>query len=529
MDTHSLQGLIQRQLTAGGFELPSTVFTGFPLAELLARFFPAGLRLQRASAQTTQEGISLSGYCTLGRSEARAEAAFRVEGGQPHMVLRLSHFPVGWTLADGFPGLEQSMAGQSAFTSVELELDSASPAHLPGELRRVFGFGRPGSTPSASAPAYAFKGRLNLVGRRGLLALLPAELLDMAGPIATVQQVPLASLAAATPLPVTLGPLELALSLGLEASSLELQLQEGPLLHASSHLALRASLAGEDGPPLTFSATSFDWDCSLLSLELEGEVPVGSSLSSLARTLRLPELAEALSPDFPWLDKLQLQGLGLLLHTPQRAVPQIQVALGLEVEWELIPGLLTLRRLQGELYVFEPFQPKQRRFQTRLSGAVDVVGATLQATLDLRTLDYDVRLVQGQQLHLDRLLARCMDLEEDATPPGMVCTLFQLGGNTKAGTFSLYGLVEGDWGLFADMALREVGFAIDSSPQGRTAMVRGVLELGGVALGLEATRERSAASRGWRFEGRTLLEQEVPLGALASELARKLGLPPIPG
>lgn len=465
------------------------------VAVLRAALGVSGFELLVWSAQTVRSAteLKLSGTLNIG-SMGETQAVFhaREEGGQLLVTLDMQAAS-GWTLADNCPDLPWH-------PSRNLDVSGGGWLEIPNFLTQLsFGAVRlvccnlahtDAISGKALLPGLSLIGDLSLQGVLFPIGLLLGEYktLALAGPVreyvAAYDPLRFTGIRLQAPMPLPmdkLGPLHITRCDLLLKSGLNQYQNDpvpGPTQKNGIYILLEAALASRPLQMIGFyDVVEAGYDLSLQGRFTDFAV---SGFADLSQTVGVDGL-DTLPSELHSPSGLSLTEFGIDLNLATEEINSLNLGIGLPVNWEIIPDVMSLKEIQAAFTVFNPFAAS-RSINTRLSALLAFKKFNLLAWMSFPGYEIGAALPSGQSLPLGDLLESILPAETDLPP--MQVTQLQLQAAPRAKTFSMYARVEEVLSVAVGATafqIQAVNLAFEYAPGKVTAAVTAAMEMGGAS------------------------------------------------
>lgn len=358
--------------------------------------------------------------------------------------------PSGWKFSDSFPDLPE---GKTLF---DFGFVDVNEPHFVDQLslgasRLVFS--NIAHTDEASGcnivPGLNFIGELYFLGVLHTLgfSLLQEDAVPLTGP---VQQYRFASdpfqftgirLSAPFHLPISnAGPLAIKSSrvfvkaaLNREQVDYEVSATQDPGIY----LLLQGELTGR---PLDLVG-KYDYETGSEQFSVRGRFTdfAVSGFFGVSQSVGVDGLATTMPEGFPAPEGLSITEFGVTIHTAEQSVTGLLLGLGCQLDWAIVPDVMTLREISATFYVTNPFAPK-RSIRTSLAGLLTFKKFSLATSASFPDYEFVAGLPAGQTLPLGDVIESLLPQSTDL--PDLTITKLVVRAEPKTSKFALNATIE---------------------------------------------------------------------------------------
>lgn len=164
-----------------------------------------------------------------------------------------------------------------------------------------------------------------------------------------------------------------------------------------------------------------------------------AGFGGLSQSVGVEGFGDTMPEDAPTPEGLSITEFGIGVETIDRSVTSLLLGVGCQMEWNLIPDVMTLREVALSFFVTNPFDA-ERSIQTTLSGLLAFEKFSLAASASFPNYEFLVGLPQGETLPLGDVVESFLPTAVDL--PAMTITKLLLDASPKASTYSVTAAME---------------------------------------------------------------------------------------
>ncbi|GAA1957076.1 DUF6603 domain-containing protein [Catenulispora subtropica] len=539
MDIATVVQLVETALRNPPFRISGVELQSPPVSRLLTGHLGSD-RLQLADtppAEQTGESITVSGTLAVplhGLPDLTATAVFTVVGGLAQVRVELSGLPADWRPSASFPSLAGSITDSFTYSRPRLVLDSQNPDALPVDHPAVFGFPAFTSTTSAKlVRGLSLHAEVALQSPpAGLGALAGGTTWDVSGEIALLPSAVTTCLATRPSThPFSIAGYDVPFRVAVVAAAL--QPADGTLpVHVASVLQFDAEIDKDVGGPgsphvIRLPLRLRTLPCSAGTLTLGSNLPAKApiALTELASLVSGHDVAGQIptTGGFPVLDDIVLEDVSVTFAPSlSQQLVSVSATVGLvdpdPAGWKVFDELVAFH---GMAVTFT-YLPALAEMITTVEARAAVAGGTLDAEISLPDLTFDLELAEDTSLDIKQIIQHIAGASIGM--PQVTCSRLAVHGDVPGRVYTVQASVTDSWSFTLGgktFALTEIdlGLTYDKALSGE---ITGLFTLAGQQLWATATYV--AATSSWSFAGGTRAPITLDVPALASGLARDLGL-----
>lgn len=275
-----------------------------------------------------------------------------------------------------------------------------------------------------------------------------------------------------------------------------------------------------------------------IEFNISGEIPIGGSViifdAYLPNGLSIkdfthinaftnsPEIGNSLPIAVDLLENIALHEVSLGLNISSPGISFFEFLLGIDNQYELIPGIISLQDIKFKGRIDEPFPSGQnkRQYYIEMSAAWELDGARIDTSLTLPEVSMSGRLAPGNRLGLISLFKKFFpSLPFDKEIWVMDLEVFA----SKSGDYSLFVELANIWSIELDsvlIAMKSLILQIEGEKgAGASGFIQGIFEIGEVSFLARAAVP--SVGKGWKFAGKTGVGEEIHIGLFLEELKEK--------
>lgn len=260
-------------------------------------------------------------------------------------------------------------------------------------------------------------------------------------------------------------------------------------------------------------------------ITFEGYLPNGLSIKDFTHLNALtnsPEIGSHLPIAVEILENISLHSVALGLNISSPGIQFFEFSLGVDNQYDLIPGIILLKDIKFTGRVDQPFPSGQskREYYIEMSAGWELDGARIDTVLTLPNVSMSGRLAPGNRLGLISLFKKFFPgLPFDKEIWVLDLEVFA----SKAGDYSCFVELADVWSIELDsivIAMKSLILNIEGEKGiGASGFIQGIFEIGAVSFLARAAVP--SAGGGWIFSGNTGAGEEIPIGIFLEELQKK--------
>jgi hypothetical protein len=533
MDVATLKQEITTTLKSSPFQTSGAALASAPVTTLLTAHLGSDSLQLTGAAQTGETDTTITVQGTLGArvhglTGLTAAVTFTVANGTAQASVLLTGLPAGWTPSQSFPTLGGTTFDAFTYASPSLTLDSQDAPILPSGFPGSFGL-TPYSSDltAAQVRGLGMQATVTPTADLGVLtSLLGGSSWTVDGPIALDASLPSILLASEPQPPFSIAGFDIPF--GLQVVSAILEGADGTLPPAPiTFVQLSADVKKDVGAPgapdvldIPVTVRTSPGQAGVLLVESE----LGSALSigfdQITHLIAGASTAGQIPDLFPALDDIQLQSISVAVQ-PAAADPLLSVGAtvafapgsGGSHGWAVFDGLIVFQGLDVTLTWF----PELDSVTTQVECSAVLAGGTLEAGIDLPSMDFYCKLKEGTSISITDLVKQVSG--GSISMPQVNCTRFAIFGSVPDSQYRFQATVNDDWtfslGGSKPFGLTQVGMDLTYGP-GLSGEVVGTFVVAGAELEVGAAYD--SATPPWTFTGGTVGTQNISITDLVADV-----------
>jgi hypothetical protein len=565
MDVAELINLVSAALRSAPFRISGATMQSEPVTTLLRGHLGADALVLNGGAEAGRDAASITVTGTLagvpengpvrGLAGLTASARFTVADGVAQVRVTLTGLPASWTPSAAVPALAGTVLDAVGYTSPWIALDSANADALPAGFPDRYGF----AVFSAETAASLVRGLS--VGGIAELSGLPADLGPLAGSswqlsgeVALLPSAAAACLRAAPSAhPFSVAGYEIPFSVALAVAPQPVPAPPVPArpgtadganhpaplpTMVSSLIQFEADIEKNVGTaaaphvirlPVLLRTAPYVSGVYALGAALPGTVPI--TIRELAELVDGHAL-DAQVPtagDFPALDDIVLEDISVVF-APAAKDPLVSISATVALAnphpdgWQVFGGLIAFKGMS----VCFSYSRAVDELITEVTAAAVLAGGTLDASVSLPDLTFDLALAEGSSIDVTKLIRQLTG--SSVSMQQITCPAFELTGDVLARSYSFQADVAGTWGFTIGgkpFTLDQIGLSLNYDGQAAaghavSGQAIGVFTVAGLDLYVIAAYDGTTST--WSFEGGTIVPASIEITHLAAGLTAELGI-----
>ncbi|HRI66705.1 MAG TPA: LamG domain-containing protein, partial [Polyangium sp.] len=165
-----------------------------------------------------------------------------------------------------------------------------------------------------------------------------------------------------------------------------------------------------------------------------------SGFAGLTQSVGVDGLAETMPENSPAPEGLSITEFGIGVDTIDRSITALLLGVGFQMNWDVIPDVMTLREVTASFFVSNPFDTQRRYIQTTLSGLLAFKKFNLAASATFPTYEFSAGLPAGQTLPLGDVIESFAPGSTDL--PDLTITRLLLSAAPKTAQYSVSAAME---------------------------------------------------------------------------------------
>ncbi len=246
-------------------------------------------------------------------------------------------------------------------------------------------------------------------------------------------------------------------------------------------------------------------------------------LSDLMKLIPGADVGDAVAA-IPGMNDVKLTKLRFEISDDTPVVKSVEARIELAPDggWTIIPKVLVFNGLACDISAMQFADSWE--VHPYVSATVAVAGGELDVAVDVAAKTFGCGLREGQTLALSALFKQFQFDVPDGLSQVAIDAL-EIWGALDGSNYLIEVGTRFDWAITDGLKLERLFFSMEyekvEGEGSRALMLGGSVAIAGVSVTLVA---RTDPQGGWLFEGRTGLDQSIPLGKLFGELVRLSGL-----